>query len=130
MVEAPSWSALFLGLFLFFCALGELRRPGSWRAMVEELGASPGFQIMTGLFEMTLGVAVYLCNRAAPPDWLAVLMMVLGGVMVIEAVVITAFTDLLLPVWRRVLGGAAKAWAIFGLLAGAGLMAAGLARFV
>ncbi|MGE4431088.1 MAG: hypothetical protein AB7E05_10165 [Sphingobium sp.] len=132
MVEVPSWSALFLGLFLFVCALGEVRRPGLWRAMVEELGASPGLQIMTGLCEMALGVAVYLCNRAAfepaSPDWLTVLMMALGGVMVIEAAAITAFTDLLFPFWRRVLERGAKGWAIFSLLAGAALMAAGLAR--
>lgn len=136
MVEAPAWSALFLGLFLFVCSFGELRRPGLWRGMIEEIGASPALQMLTGLIELTMGIAVYLCNRAAPapasgpPDWLAVLMMVLGGFMIIEALVITAFTDRLLPLWRCALGSGARGWALVGLIAGAALIAASLIRFL
>jgi len=134
MSEAPAWSALFIGLFLLVCSFGELRRPGLWRGMTEEIGASSALQMLTGLAELATGAAVYLCNRAAPPsvppDWLAVLMMVLGGFMIVEALVIAAFTDRLLPLWRHTLRSGTRGWAVVGLIVGAALAASGLIRFL
>jgi len=129
MVEAPLWSALFLGLFLFATGLDELRRPGQWRRMVGEIAASPALQMLTGLVEIGLGIPLYLCNRAAPPDLLATLMMVLGGFMIVEALAITAFTDRLVPFWRWALSSGARGWAFVSLLGGVVLIGIALFRF-
>lgn len=41
MIDATTWSALFLGLFAVAAALGALRKPGVWATMSEKSSARP-----------------------------------------------------------------------------------------
>ena len=52
---APAWSALFLGLFSLFAGIAELRVPGKWHRMMEEISTSPSVQMLTALVELFLG---------------------------------------------------------------------------
>ena len=58
MADAAAWTSLFLGLFLVAAALGELRRPGQWHRMIEEIESSPALQMTVGLLELALGALV------------------------------------------------------------------------
>ncbi len=129
MAEAPAWSALFLGLFLLAAAGDELRRPGQWRRMVGEIAVSPSLQMLMGLVEIGLGIPLYLYNRDVSADVLATVMTVLGGLMVVEALAITVFTDRLVPFWRWALASGGRGWAFVSFIGGVVLTAVALFRF-
>lgn len=133
MAYAPAWSALFMGLFLIATAIGELRRPGMWHGMIEEIERSPALQMVAGLLELGLGAAIYLACRGGsgfwPGDWLALAMMAVAGLMVAEALIVMAFSDIYIRFWMRKLGTKTRGWALFVLILGAALCAVALARF-
>ena len=131
MTNLPEWSALILGLFLFAAAVDELRRPGQWHRMIEEVEGSSALQLLTGLFELIFGTLLYLGSRGPtgwPADWLAALLTLLGGLAVIEALAVTAFSDLYVRFWARKFGTNTRAIAGLALLIGVGFIAAALLR--
>ncbi|TNE37729.1 MAG: hypothetical protein EP321_03635 [Sphingomonadales bacterium] len=130
MAYIPAWTSLFLGLFLIAAAIGELRRPGLWHRTIEEIDASPALQMVAGLLELALGAFLYIGGRAAGgDDWLAVATMLLGGLMVAEALVVMALSDLYIRFWMRKLGTQTRGWASFVAVLGAACFLAGFARF-
>ncbi|WOF43218.1 hypothetical protein KNJ79_19185 [Sphingopyxis indica] len=131
MTHATIWSALILGLFLLAAAIDELRRPGQWHRMIEEIDASPALQMIVGLFELIFGTLLYLGSRGPtgwPGDWLAAVLTLIGGLAVLEALVITAFSDIYVRFWMRKLGTNTRVVAGLTLLIGAGFIAAALFR--
>jgi hypothetical protein len=115
-IDIPAWIALFIGLYSASAAIGELRHPGGWVGMVahfERLG---------------LGAAIYLVSPWRPGDWLAVLVTVIGGGMVVEGALILAFGDNFLAFARRLMGAANRLWAGLSLLLGAALIVVALLR--
>lgn len=126
---APAWTALFLGIFALFAGIGELRKPGHWQKMLEEISASPALQILTALIELVLGAIVYLVNPWASPDWLSSAMSVLGGVMCLEAIVILAFSDVYTAFWLRRFGPLSKLWVAISMLFGLALIVLAIPRF-
>ncbi len=126
---APAWTALFLGLFAFFAGLGALRRPGHWQKLVEEIAASPALQLITAMLELFLGAAVYIVNPWVSADWLSGAMSILGGLMMLEALVVLAFSDAYLSFWLRRLGSLEKLWAWLAMAFGAALIVAGALHF-
>lgn len=119
----PDWSALFLGLFAIFAGIGELRRPGHWRHMMEEIAASPTLQTLTALVELLVGSVIYMLNPWASPDWLARVMNVIGALICIEALLILSFSDVYMVVLRQRMGPLAKLWAWVSILFGLALIA-------
>lgn len=128
--DAAAWSALLLGLFLVASALGELRRPGQWRAMLREIEGSSALQLIVGMVELALGAAVYIANPWNPQDWLACLMTILGGLMMAEAMVFLVIADRYLRFWVPRLGADWRGWAVVSFLVGLWLAAAGVHRFL
>lgn len=127
----PGWTSLLLGLFLVALALYELRRPGGWHRMIEEIETSAALSMLTGLLEMALGAVVYLGDRGAPEgDFLARVMMVLGGLMIVEALAVIAVPDLYIRFWMRKMGERTRGWALFAVALGAAFAGVGLARLV
>tara|TARA_R110000782_G_scaffold117364_4_gene207718 strand:- start:30721 stop:31122 length:402 start_codon:yes stop_codon:yes gene_type:complete len=129
-IDAVAWTSLLLGLFLLATAIGELRRPGMWRAMLREIEASSALQLIVGMVELALGAAVYLANPWNPQDWLSALMTILGGLMIVEALVFLVIADLYLRFWLPRLGTDWRGWAIISFLIGLWLAAAGTLRFL
>ena len=126
---APAWTALFLGLFALFAGIGELRQGGHWQKLLEEMSASPALQLITALLELFLGAAIYIVNPWASADWLSSAMSVLGGLMIIEALVVLAFSDVYMAFWLRRFGPLSKLWAWLSIAFGLALTAAGIAHF-
>lgn len=129
-IDAVAWTSLLLGLFLLATAIGGLRRPGMWRAMLREIEASPALQLIVGMVELALGAAIYLANPWNPQDWLSALMTILGGLMIVEALVFLVIADLYLRFWLPRLGTDWRGWAIISFLIGLWLTAAGTLRFL
>ena len=128
MIDATTWSALFLGLFSVAAALGALRKPGVWKTMVEEIERSPALQLLSGLLELALGIAIYLANPWIPSDLLTCVMKTVGAVMVFEALAVIAFSDIYFHFWLRNLAHMMRGWVIVTLVLGLALTVAALLR--
>lgn len=126
---APAWTALFLGVFALFAGIGELRQTGHWRKMLNEMATSPALQLITALLELFLGAAIYIVNPWASADWLSSAMSVLGGLMIVEALIVLAFSDLYMAFWLRRFGPLSRLWAWFSVVLGLVLAAVGIVRF-
>lgn len=128
MIDATTWSALFLGLFSVAAALGALRKPGTWKTMVEEIERSPALQLISGLLELALGIAIYLANPWIPADLLTCVMKTIGAIMVFEALAVIACSDLYFHFWLRNLAHMMRGWVLVTLAAGLALTGVALTR--
>ncbi|GGN57854.1 MAG: hypothetical protein CMH85_09155 [Novosphingobium sp.] len=126
---APAWTALFLGLFAFFAGIGELRKPGHWHTLIQEIVASPALQLATGLLELFLGAVIYIANPWASPDWLSSVLSVVGGLMCIEALMVIAFSDVYMAFWVRRFGPLSKLWSWASVVIGLALIAVAMLHF-
>jgi hypothetical protein len=128
MIDATAWAAMLLGVFTLAAAVGALRKPGVWQTMVSEIEQSPALQLLCGLVELLLGAAIYLANPWVPADILTCIMKAIGGLMMIEALIVVAFSDLYFHFWLRNLAHMHRAWVTVTLICGLALTTAGLAR--
>ena len=122
--QISAWILLFMGLYSLAAAVGELRSPNTWWAMLKDFERSPGLRFLTGLFVLALGAAVYLVNPWVPGDWQSIVVSVLGGLMVAEALLILASGDRFLHLARALIGRAGRAWAGFSALLGMAMIVA------
>lgn len=128
--DPTAWSATLLGLFGVAVAIGALRQPGIWGRMVGEIESSPALQLLCGFVELFVGAAIYLLNPWVPADLLATMMKAVGGLMMAEALVVMAISDLYFQTWLKNLAAMRRGWPLFTLLVGLVLAGAGMVRFV
>ena len=128
-LDFTGWSALLLGLYTLLAGVGALRNPSTWRSLIEEVNRSPALQLLCGLLELLVGALVYLANPWAPVDQLACVMKAIGGIMMLEALVLVGFCDIYSQFWLKNLTHMHRGWALFTVLLGLGLAIAGGFRF-
>jgi uncharacterized protein YjeT (DUF2065 family) len=128
-LDPTAWTALLLGLYTLFAGIGALRNPGVWRTMIEEVSKSPTLQMMSGLLELVVGAMVYLANPWVPADLLSCAVKAIGGLMMLEALVVAGFCDIYANFWLRNLTHMHRGWAIFSALLGLALTIAAFTRF-
>ena len=124
----PAWIALFTGLAILAASVGELRAPGGWAKLVEELEASVAMRFVTGFVTLMFGALVYLAVPWNPADWLAMVVTVIGGLGVAKGLLILAAPDRIMGLGRKVLGTNSALIAGIDALLGAGLLFAALSR--
>ncbi len=129
LTDMTGWTALTLGLFTLFAAIGAFRKPGVWQTVVKEIEESPALQLVCGMLELVTGAAVWLLNPWISADILTCVMKVLGAAMVIEALFVIGFSDIYFHFWLRNLSHMHRGWAAVTLVCGAVLTAAGMMRF-
>ena len=129
-LDFVAWSATLLGAFAISVAIGALRQPGIWGRMVNEIEASPALQLLCGFAELFIGAAIYLLNPWDPADLLSMVMKSIGGLMMAEALVVMAISDLYFQTWLKNLAAMRRGWPIVTLIAGLILAGAGALRFV
>lgn len=126
--DMSAWIALFLGLAIMAVSVAELRAPGGWMKLVEELEASFALRFVTGFFTVMFGAIVYLANPWDGGDWLSVLVTVIGGIGVAKGLMILAAPDRIMGFGRRILGTRSTLIAGIDALLGAALLFAALSR--
>ena len=126
--DPTAWSAMLLGLTALFAGIGALRKPGAWRVMLDEVERSPALQFLCGLMELVIGTVVYLSNPWVPADLLSGALKVLGGVMMVEALMILGFVDIYTQFWLRSLTFMHKGWALSTMALGLVLTVLGSLR--
>lgn len=129
ITDETGWTALLLGLFVLFAAVGALRRPGIWQTLIAEFEKSPALQLTASLIELLTGGVIYLLNPWVPSDLLTCVMKVLGGLMIVEALVVVGFSDVYFHFWLRNLAHMQRVWPVVSFLCGFALAAAGALRF-
>ena len=77
-------------------------------------------QFLCGMLELVVGTVVYLFNPWVPADLLACVLKGIGGLMMIEALVILGFVDIYSQFWLKNLTHMHRGWAmttsLFGLV--------------
>ena len=127
--DFPAWIALFLGLYSLAAAIGELRMPGTWQKMLKELAGSPALLITISFFETGLGAVIYLASPWDPTDLLASAMNLLGGLMVIEGILLAAFGNRFIGFWAILLAPLMRLWLLLAAVIGVVLIVAAIPRF-
>jgi len=127
--DIAAWITLFTGLYAIAAAIGELRHPGSWAAMLDDFEKKEGLRFVTGLILLALGAAIYLVNPWNPADWLSVVVTVLGGGMALEGLVMLAFGRAFMHFASGLLGTVNRFWALVAAVMGAVLVCVALIRF-
>ncbi|MDE2411607.1 MAG: hypothetical protein KGM18_07525 [Sphingomonadales bacterium] len=128
-IDVTAWTALLLGLSALFAGIGALRKPGIWRTMIDEVERSPALQFLCGMVELVVGAVVYLGNPWVPADLLSCALKTMGGLMMVEALVILGFCDIYTQFWLRSLGNMQRGWALSTMAVGLALTVVALARF-
>jgi uncharacterized protein YjeT (DUF2065 family) len=128
-MDYTGWSAVLLGLYTLFAGIGALRNPRAWQTMIEEVNRSPALQLLCGLLELLVGALVYLANPWVPADLLSCVMKAMGGVMMLEALVLVAFCDIYSQFWVKNLTHMYRGWAMLTVALGLALTVAGGFRF-
>lgn len=124
----PAWIVMFIGIYAFAAAMGELRMPGTWNGMMTDFEQSPGMRFIAGLFTLTLGACVYLVTPWRPDDWLYICVSALGGLLTIEGILLLAAGERFITTGKWVLGSASEVWAGISAVLGAGLIFVALSR--
>ncbi|MFB0613765.1 hypothetical protein [Aurantiacibacter poecillastricola] len=127
--DISAWIALFIGLYALGAAVGELRSPGSWAAMLDGFETSEALRFLTGIVVLSLGATIYLVNPYDPADWLSILVTVIGGGMVVEGVVILGFGRPFLHIASSMMGAVNRVWALFSAALGLVLICVAMLRF-
>lgn len=126
--DLPAWIALFLGLAMLAVSVAELREPGGWAKLVEELAASVALRFVTGFVTLMFGALVYLAVPWNGADWLGMIVTVIGGIGVAKGLLILAAPDRIMGLGRKILGANSTLIAGIDALLGAGLLFAALSR--
>ncbi len=128
-MDMTAWTSLFLGLYTLMAGIGALRRPGLWRQVIEENNQSPALQQTAAIVEMLAGIAVYLANPWVPADVLSCVVKTIGGLMILEALMLAGFSDIYSNFFMRNLNHMHRGWASFAILQGLALSVAATLRF-
>ncbi|MBB3034935.1 hypothetical protein [Alteriqipengyuania lutimaris] len=124
----PAWIVMFLGIYSFAAAMGELRMPGTWNGMLTDFETSPGMRFIAGIFTLTLGACIYLITPWRPEDWLFIAVAALGGLLVVEGIALLAAGERFVTFARWALAGASEVWAGISAVLGAALIFVALSR--
>ncbi len=127
--QISAWIILFMGLYSAGAAVGELRSPGSWAAMLDGFENNEALRFLTGIVVLALGAAIYLVNPWNRADWMSVLVTVIGGGMALEGVIILGFGRPYLHFASKLLGKIDILWAWMALVLGVALVCAAGLRF-
>ena len=128
-IDATAWSAMLLGLAAVFAGVGALRKPGIWREMLNEVERSPALQFLCGMMELVIGAVVYLTNPWVPADLMSCVLKVMGGAMMVEALMILGFVDIYSQFWLRTLTHMHRGWAMTTVALGLALVVPAATRF-
>ena len=125
----PEWITLLMAVYALGASVGELVRPGSWSAMLDNFANSAATSFLTGIVLIAIGGAIYLVS---PPwgagDWLAIMVKLMGGGMVLEGFVVLAFSHTFMTFSQKIVGRAGKPWAVFSMAIGLALGAIAISR--
>lgn len=127
-IDYPAWIVLFTGVYAISASVGELRQPGFWVSMVDDLANTSAVRFIVGIMLIAIGGALYLVGSWASDDWALILVKLLGAWMVIEGALFLAIGDVFLRFASAMMGAATRVWVLISLLLGLVMAAFAAAR--
>ncbi|NCP20140.1 MAG: hypothetical protein GW855_13390 [Erythrobacter sp.] len=124
----PAWIVMFLGIYSFAASMGELRMPGTWKGMMQDLEQSPGMRFIAGVLTLSLGAVIYLVTPWRPEDWLYIAVSALGGLLTVEGILFLAAGERFVTLGKRLIASASEVWAGIAAVLGAGFIFVALSR--
>lgn len=116
--------AVVIGLMSLASGIGGLVDPRRWAAIFDELDRSPGLVLAMAILAYSFGAVVVAIHNIWT-DPLSVIVSVIGWASLVEGTLLLAVPATYLGFARRLMSYA-RAWAIFAILLGTALLAAGL----
>lgn len=115
------------GLYILVTGLSGLFAPDRWRQVMEDYARSPGLTYLTAVLVFGLGITLVMIHHLWI-DPLAIVVSLVGWIILVEGILLMALPDPLLKIGAASVGSpaATRAWAIFAIIAGAVLLAAGV----
>jgi len=117
------WILFAIGLYSLAASILELRRAGSWEALLQDMIASPAGLYASGLLLIAMGTGIS-ATQPFTGDWRNMLVAICGWGMLIEGTLFIAAPDLIVGLSAKLLGDKSKLWALATLIFGIGIMAA------
>ena len=124
----PALLALVLGLFYMAAAIGELRRPGQWRKMIEEIATSQLGQLLGGAAALAIGALLIALVPMRAEDWLNLWLFGLGCIALLEGVTVLIMPDKMTLISRLIMRHGSRPVALITLLLGVAFCLAGIMR--
>lgn len=123
-----SWIALFLGIYILAAVYAELKRPGNWASIIEEMSRSTSLRLLAGIIAFVLGATIYLVTPWRPDDWLSVVVNFLGALAVAKGVLLIAASEKTLGAFTKFLSGKTTVIAALDGILGLALILVALSR--
>jgi len=128
-MDYSAFIILLTGIYAISASIGELRSPGMWASMIDNLADVTALRFITGIVLIVMGGVAYAVGSWDMSDWVPVIVKVLGAWMVIEGALFLAVGDLFIEFGRRMMGAATKLWVSLSLLMGIAFVIAAALRF-
>ena len=96
--------------------------------MMQDFEQSPGMRFIAGIMALTLGAVIYLVVPWRPDDWLFIAVSALGGLLVLEGIVLLAAGERFVTFGRWLIASASEVWAGLSAILGAGCIFVALSR--
>ncbi len=128
-MDYSAFVILLTGIYAISASIGELRSPGMWASMIDNLADVTALRFITGIVLIVMGGVAYAVGSWDMSDWVPVIVKVLGAWMVIEGALFLAVGDLFIEFGRRMMGAATKLWVSLSLLMGIAFVIAAALRF-
>jgi len=126
--DIAAWIILLTGIYSIAASVGELRKPGMWLSMIDNIAGTVAIRFLTGIVLIAMGGAVYLVGSWDTDDWMVIVVKVLGGWMIIEGALFLAFGDAFIAFGRKMMAAATRVWALLSLVLGIALTIAAVLR--
>lgn len=116
------------GLYILVYGLAGLFAPDRWKQVMDDYARSPGLTYLTAVIVFGLGVVMVMIHNLWV-DPLAIIVSLISWIILAEGILLMALPEALLKVGAAAVSShaAVRLWAIFALIAGALLLAAGVA---
>ncbi|MEQ1726065.1 MAG: hypothetical protein ABL882_09090 [Sphingopyxis sp.] len=124
----PAFLALFLGVWYIGAAIGELRQPGRWLKLADEIAASPLGQMLGGAGALAIGTLLVALVPPSTGDWLNLWLFAIGCIALIEGFAVLTMPERMTLFSRLIAARGARGIAILTLLLGVAFCLSGIIR--
>ena len=116
--DYPAWVILAFGIYSFAAGVGELRSPGFWASMIDNIDKNPAVRFLAGIILIAIGAPLYLMGPWSDADWMLVVVKIIGAGMILEGALFLAFGDWFTRFARWLMGYASRLWVWIAILFG------------
>ncbi|MEM1133802.1 MAG: hypothetical protein AAGH53_12790 [Pseudomonadota bacterium] len=124
------WVSLFYGLYCFAAGIGELRLPGLWLRILNNINASPALPFLTGVICILMGLFTLFVIGGETDPIPNKFFIIMASWIVVEGLLFICLPDNFGRFAGWLMRMSSRFWALFAMAAGALLIGFGLMRLL